>query len=102
MANKRKKTTPRRSSGPRKSVDQSTAIQKLKKQVAELRKQLKFTEMERDGLRPLAHEYLKSTIAQEEIESGLDGEYIEGSLMDFWKEAEKEYKSKNGKGKRAS
>jgi hypothetical protein len=98
MASKQQKRTAK----PRKPVDLLSEIQKLKKQIVELRKKLKLTEWERDGLRPLAHEYVKSTITQEEIESGFDGEFIEGSLVGFLKEAEKEYKKKNRNGKKAS
>jgi hypothetical protein len=102
MASKNHKPAARRSTKPRKPVDLVSEIQKLKKQIAELRKRLKSVESERDAYLRVTHEYLRLTENPGEIASGFDGEFVEGSLVDFFKQARKEYELKNGKGKRAS
>jgi hypothetical protein len=102
MASKQQKRTVSRTLKPRKPAEPSSEIRKLKKQIAELHEKLRLVERDRDSYRCLALEYLRSTITPDEMASWFEGEYIEGSLVDFFKQAEKEYKSKNAKGKRAS
>ena len=102
MASKKQKHPPSRQSGPRKRADPLSEIQRLKKRVAELRKKLKYIESERDAYLRVTHAYMRLTENPEEIASGFNGEFIEGSLVGFLKQAEKECKLKSAKGKKAS
>lgn len=91
MTAKNGKPTAQRTSSARKQKDPAIEIRKLKKQIVDLRKKLRFTERERDGLRPLANEYMKTIVAREEIEDGFDGVFIQASPIDFIKHPEKQY-----------
>ena len=79
----------------------ANAIQKLKKKNTELRKKLKFVERERDDYLRAAHAYVKSTITTEELENLFDekelAEGVEGSLVEFFREAKKIQKESAGK-----
>ena len=102
MASKRQKHTASSTSGSRSPAGPLSEMPKLKKQIAELRKRVTVVEKERDIYRRAAQAYLNSTITPEEMASWYEGEFIEGSLVDLFKKAEKEYNAKHAKGKKAS